>query len=111
MSTEANDSNARDSLDLDAANELLRGLDAEGRIRWAADTFGPGAVLLSSMQKTSSVLMHQLHGLGLDNEVLFVDTGFHFLETLKTRDVFIRKYGLNVVTLYPDTTPEEQEAA
>ena len=61
------------------------------------------------MQKTAVVLMHLFHRLGLSNEVLFVDTGYHFFETLKMRDEYMRRYRLNVVTLYPASTTEEQE--
>ncbi len=96
-------------IDLKRANEQLMEMDAIGRMRWAAETFGEGAVLLSSTQKTSSVLMHLFHRAGLDNEILFVDTGFHFHETLALRDEFMRRYGLNILTLYPEETPEQQE--
>ena len=61
------------------------------------------------MQKTAVVLMHLFHRLGLPNEILFVDTGYHFFETLKMRDEYMRRYRLNVVTLYPASTIEEQE--
>jgi phosphoadenosine phosphosulfate reductase len=54
--------------------------------------------------------MHHLYRVGLRNEILFVDTGYHFHETLRLRDEFIRRYGLNIVTLYPELTPEQQEA-
>jgi phosphoadenosine phosphosulfate reductase len=96
-------------MDLAAVNKALQSLDAEGRIRWAVDTFGRSAVLLSSMQKTASVLMHLFHRLGLENEILFADTGYHFRETLQLRDEFVRRYRLNVLTLYPERTPEQQE--
>jgi phosphoadenosine phosphosulfate reductase len=96
-------------IDLNRANAELLGRDALGRMSWAAETFGAGAVLLSSMQKTSSVLMHLLHRLGLGIEVLFVDTGFHFHETLALRDEFMRRYKLDIRTLYPEHTPEQQE--
>jgi len=96
-------------IDLKTTNRELLAVDALARVRWAAETFGEGAVLLSSMQKTSSVLMHLLHRLGLRNEILFVDTGFHFHETLALRDEFMRRYALNIVTLYPEQTPEQQE--
>ncbi|MDP6778107.1 MAG: phosphoadenosine phosphosulfate reductase family protein, partial [Candidatus Latescibacteria bacterium] len=96
-------------VDVEAANESLRYLSAEDRIRWAVGTYGQSAVLLSSMQKTASVLMHMFYRMELSNEILFVDTGFHFRETLQLRDVFMRCYGLNIVTLYPELTPEQQE--
>jgi phosphoadenosine phosphosulfate reductase len=96
-------------LDLDASNRELASLSARDRIAWGVSRFGQKAVLLSSMQQTSSVLMHLFHAMKLPNEILFVDTGFHFHETLAVRDEFLRRYGLNVVTLYPKNTPERQE--
>ena len=79
------------------------------RIRWARENFGADAVLLSSMQKTASILMYIFHLLNLDNEILFVDTQYHFQETLVLRDDFLRHYRLNLVTLYPENSPEKQE--
>ncbi len=96
-------------LDVIKTNEKLESMLALDRVAWAAETFGTSAVLLSSMQKTASVLMHLFHRLGLENEILFVDTGFHFHETLETRDLFMRRFKLNIVTLYPQYTPLDQE--
>jgi len=97
-------------LDSDRANADLAGLSASDRILWAVETFGTSVVLLSSMQRTSLVLMHMFHALGLKNEILFVDTGYHFFETLRLRDQVMRQWQLNVVTLYPELSIEEQEA-
>lgn len=91
------------------ANEALPSMSAEERIRWSVERFGDGAVMLSSMQKTASVLMHMFHVAGFKNDILFGDTGYHFRETLQLRDDFVRKYDLNIVTLYPELTPEQQE--
>jgi len=91
------------------SNHLLRSQPAVERIRWAASRFGDGLVLLASMQKTSAVLMHMFSELGLSNEVLFLDTGYHFADTLRMRDAYARRYRLNLVTLYPELTVEEQE--
>jgi len=92
------------------ANAELAPLPALERIRWAVKMYGDRAMTLASMQKASSVLLHMMAELELDNEILFVDTGFHFHETLRTRDELIRRYGLNIVTAYPELTPAEQEA-
>ena len=96
-------------IDVRKTNELLENKSAQERITYGISQFGTGAVLLSSMQKTASVLMHMFHQLGIDNEILFVDTGYHFHETLALRDEFMRKYKLNIKTLYPTLTPEQQE--
>lgn len=96
-------------IDFLTANAALEPLSALDRIRWAVGRLGDDVVMLSSMQKTAVVLMHMFHRLGLGNEVLFVDTGYHFFETLKMRDEYMRRYRLNLVTLYPASTIEEQE--
>jgi phosphoadenosine phosphosulfate reductase len=93
-----------------ALNLTLAPLTAPERLRWAARTFGDDLVLLSSMQRTAVVLMHMFSDLGLPNEILFLDTGYHFTETLRMRDELLRRYRLNLVTLYPALTIEEQEA-
>jgi phosphoadenosine phosphosulfate reductase len=101
---------ANEQVDLEKTHALLEPLSAQERLLWAHQQFGENLVLLSSMQRTASVLMHLFYKLGLNCEVLFVDTGFHFSETLRTRDEWIRKFHLNVVTLYPELTCEAQEA-
>ncbi len=97
-------------IDLEKTHALLAPLTVQDRLLWARDSFGDNLVLLSSMQSTASVLMHLFHVLGLDSEVLFVDTGYHFVETLQTRDRWVLQYRLNLVTLYPELTCEAQEA-
>lgn len=96
-------------IDLAAANSALRPMSAEDRLCWGVEQFGLDMVTLSSMQKTASVIMHMFYRLSLENEVIFGDTGYHFHETLKLRDQYMRDYKLNIVTVYSDLTPEQQE--
>jgi phosphoadenosine phosphosulfate reductase len=104
-------SSSAPDLDVASANRLLVAMTPAERISWGVKTFGEHAVLMSSMQRSASVLMHMLGMLGFENEVLFVDTGLHFPETLALRDRFAAQYGLRVVTLVPEQTPEQQLAA
>ncbi len=95
--------------DINAVNQELNGKSAQEIIQWAYKAFGTKLGMLSSMQRTASVLMHMLYGKGLtDVEIMFVDTQYHFQETLDLRDRFIEEYGLNIHTYYPEKTPEEQ---
>jgi phosphoadenosine phosphosulfate reductase len=93
-----------------AANRSLVPLSAQERVRWAVDHLGLQAVVLSSMQKSSSVLLHILASVAPDNQILFVDTGYHFPETLAVRDEFTRRFGSRIITLYPELSPIEQKA-
>lgn len=101
-------SESQDLFDESTFARALVPMTAEERIRAAVDRFGNHAVLISSMQKTAAVLMHMFHRLGRKNEVLFVDTGYHFPETLAYRDELQARFRLNLITLMPKQTVEEQ---
>ena len=83
-------------------------LDAEGRLKAIDEAYGDRALLLCSMQRTGGVLMHMIHRLSARTVILFVDTQFHFPETLEVRDRFIERYGLDIRTVYPELSPDEQ---
>lgn len=82
--------------------------DALGRMRLIDQAYGRDALQLASMQKTSGVLMHLIHLAGARTRVLFVDTQYHFPETLEVRDEFARRLGLTIETVVPKQTPAEQ---
>lgn len=95
-------------LELESLNADFEGETPLEILEWTWKTFGSRASLQSSMQKTASALSHMIHKLGMEIDVLFVDTQVHFPETLATRDLLAEKYSLRMVTLYPEKTFEEQ---
>jgi phosphoadenosine phosphosulfate reductase len=98
--------------DLGPLNERLEGLPPQELIRWAHRRFGKRLGLLSAMQAAGCALCHMVAELGLqaDIDVLFVDTGVNFQETLDTVERVRREYGLNVISLHPELTMAEQTA-
>jgi phosphoadenosine phosphosulfate reductase len=70
-------------------------------IRWAVDNFHPHLCLTASM--TDAVLIDLAVKVEPSIEVVFIDTGYHFPETLETVEVVRRRYGLNlrVMTALP----------
>lgn len=74
-------------------------------IRWAVETFGPRLCLTASM--TDAVLIDLATGVDPGIEVVFIDTGYHFPETLETVEVVRRRYALNlhVLTVPPRDPP------
>ncbi len=77
-------------------------------IQWAGKVLGLKVGILSAMQMSGSVLCHMVAEANLKLDVVFVDTGVMFQETLTTRDRLISDLGLNVVTLSPELSIEEQ---
>jgi phosphoadenosine phosphosulfate reductase len=96
--------------DLNDLNQTFEERTPQELILWAREVFGQRIAALSSMQKAGNVICHMLHSLQLEMPVLFVDTGVLFQETLDTRDRLAREYGLNIVTLKPRQTMEQQTA-
>jgi phosphoadenosine phosphosulfate reductase len=70
-------------------------------IEWAVEQFHPYLCLTSSM--TDAVLVDLAVRVEPSIEVVFIDTGYHFPETLGTLDLVRRRYGLNlrVMTVAP----------
>lgn len=56
----------------------------------------------SSFQSHSLVLLHILSRIDRSIPVYFINTGYHFPETLKFRDQVGEEFGLNVIDLKPD---------
>ena len=67
---------------------------AERIIQWAVDTFAPHLALTASM--TDAVLIDLAVRVFPAIEVVFIDTGYHFPETLETVERVRQHYGLNL---------------
>jgi phosphoadenosine phosphosulfate reductase len=85
-------------------NEQFEKAPASEIIRWAVDTFHPHLALTASM--TDAVLIDLAVSVEPSIEVVFIDTGYHFPETLDTVETVRRKYGLNLKMM---TVPHHDE--
>lgn len=81
---------------------------ADAVVGWAAEQFGSGLGVACSMADT--VLPHLVseHRPGVD--VLFLDTGYHFPETLRTRDRAADLLDITVVDVRAELSVPEQDA-
>jgi phosphoadenosine phosphosulfate reductase len=69
-------------------------------ITWAINTFWPQIALSSSFQTQSMPLLYMASRIRRDILVLFLDTGYHFWETLTFREQIASEWQLNVLDLY-----------
>ena len=81
------------------------GWSAEERIDWAVRSFAPHLALTASM--TDAVLIDLAVRVFPAVEVVFIDTGYHFAETLETVETVRRRYGLNLRIM--TVTPHDEE--
>ena len=80
---------------------------AEHIIEWAVETFGSRFCVTSSM--SDAVLAHLASRVAPGIDVLFLDTGYHFVETIGTRDAVAATMPVNVVTLSPTISVRQQD--
>lgn len=75
---------------------------------WANDEFGAGLSVACSMADVVLAHLVSTHRPGVD--VLFLDTGYHFSQTLQTRDRVIDSLDVTVINVRPELTVAEQDA-
>lgn len=77
-------------------------------LRWAADRFGDQLVALTSM--ADEVMVHLAATTIPGLRFAFLDTGYHFAETIGTRDALTATLGLNLINVEPRLTIPEQDS-
>ncbi len=95
-------SEARTAFDLETLRDL-DGASAEYILTWAIERFFPEIAVACSMQ--DAVLVDLAWRIEPRIEVFFLETGFHFPETLATAEKMRSRYQLNLVALRPGPDP------
>jgi phosphoadenosine phosphosulfate reductase len=75
-------------------NDSFERMSASKIIQWGVDNFGHHLAMSASM--TDAVLIDLATKVDPGIEVIFIDTGYHFPETLATVEEVRRHYGLNL---------------
>ena len=81
---------------------------AEVIIEWAVATFGERFAITSSMG--DAVLAHVAGRVAPGVDVVFLDTGYHFAETIGTRDAVEATLPVNLINITPVQSVAEQDA-
>ncbi|MDU0293589.1 phosphoadenylyl-sulfate reductase [Saccharothrix longispora] len=93
----------------EAASAELAGASAEEALAWTARTFGESWIVASNMQ--DAVLIDLATKVKPDVDVLFLQTGYHFAETIGTRDAVDLVYpGVRIVDAAAEQSVADQEA-
>jgi phosphoadenosine phosphosulfate reductase len=86
--------------EVEHANRDLEGARPSDVVGWARRAFGTRLVVTASFADTT--LIDIAVAVDPDIEVVFLDTGFHFAETLGTVRRAMDRYSLNLTVLRPD---------
>lgn len=88
------------------AGERLAEARAIDILTWASLTFGSRMVVASSM--ADGVVAHLASRARPGVNVLFLDTGLHFAETIGTRDALAATLDITLINAQPDLSVEQQ---
>ncbi|MGH2673139.1 MAG: phosphoadenylyl-sulfate reductase [Actinomycetota bacterium] len=95
--------------DLEGVNAWFARAHPREIVRWALEEPAlPRIALASAFQAEGTCVMHMATEIRPDVPVLFLETGFHFAETLAFKTRLTNRLGLNVVDLVGDHTIESQ---
>jgi phosphoadenosine phosphosulfate reductase len=90
-----------------AGSELAEA-SAETVAQWAAATF-PGHLAVACSMAGDTVVAHLLARFAPGLDVLFLDTGYHFPETLGTRRELARTIAADIIDVRPAQTVAQQD--
>ena len=90
-----------------SAQSRLDGAPAEAVIEWAVEEFGSRFCVTSSM--ADGVLAHLTSRVAPGVDVVFLDTGLHFPQTLRVRDEVAATMPVRVLSIRPVQTVGQQD--
>jgi phosphoadenosine phosphosulfate reductase len=96
-----------DAVELAELNARFEEASPEQILGWATATYPTDIILTCSFQHEGVVLAHMLRTIQPDLPVVFINTRFHFKETLEYRDAIVKLLGLNLKEIGPRMTFEE----
>ncbi len=79
----------------------LEGADPAEIIRWSVERFGDGLVIGSSFGRDGLVVIDLARRLRPEIPILFLETGYHFPETLAFRDRLRQEWGVAIRDVRP----------
>jgi phosphoadenosine phosphosulfate reductase len=85
----------------------LEGASPQDVLTWALERYHPKLCIASSMG--DAVLIDMASKIRSGVPVVFLDTGYHFAETIGTRDAVATVYDVQVITMLPTRTVAEQD--
>lgn len=87
---------------VDYLNKVFTPLSYKGRMELLYEFFEINEVLVTTSFGTKSVfLLHLLHQVQPDQRIFFINTTYHFKETLDYKNALVDLYDLNIIEVYP----------
>ncbi|MBI1869961.1 MAG: phosphoadenylyl-sulfate reductase [Chlamydiae bacterium] len=76
-------------------------------LEWALKEFWPDIAMSTGFGASGMVLIHMISTINPKMKIIFLNTGFHFKETLEFKEKVIQKYGVNIIEYQALISKEE----
>lgn len=96
-----------DKRSVQAANEQFSDADVLRVIEWAKNTFSDELGMTTAFGYSGIVLLHHVIQIIPNQKIYFIDTGFHFPETLQFCEWITNEWNLNLEIIRPAINREE----
>lgn len=93
-------------MNIEELNKAYQSLSPEDRIKKLFNDFDD-IVFTSSFGTTAAYLLHLITKIRPNQEVFFLDTTYHFKETLQYKDDLVKQFNLNLTEVLPEAWKNE----
>ncbi len=98
------------TLDFESLNSRFEASTPQEILEWALESFWPAIAMSSSFQTQSIPLLHRITQIKPELPVFFLDTGYHFQETLEFKANLQKTWGINIIDLRNEECDDEKDA-
>ncbi len=84
---------------IQALNKKFANADALEILKWSSENLIGDLAMTTSFQISGMVILHMMREVNPKLPVFFIDTGYHFPETLEFRDKIIDEFNINIQTV------------
>ncbi len=103
--------NTKTIIDINQLNQQYEKLNVYQRVEQLYKDFDASEIMLTSaFAATSAFLLKVFSDVNKAQVIYFIDTGYHFKETLVYKEYLTQLYNLNVVEVKPDPTMHQKTA-
>lgn len=95
------------NVNFEALNNRFENEPPKNILKWAIQTFPKKIAMSSSFQMQSLPLLHMVSKTVPELKVVFLDTGYHFPETLLFRDKLVKEWQLNLEVVRSSRSKDE----
>ena len=95
---------------LESLNKQFENASPEEILTWSTENLKGNMAMMTSFQISGMVILHLMQEINPELPVYFIDTGYHFPETLEFRDKIIEEFNINIHTVSSKMPKEDFEA-